>query len=122
MRLTGLNDTIEAKRSVCVTDGPLLMMAYSRPRKFFRVAAVGVAYQFKDGKWVYARGSFWARGQVLKKDGMEGLKEHLRNNWFCAAEGLPHWAQEMVKALRPTGDPLLPEIYGNHEYQAADEA
>ncbi len=107
-------DAAAYTRFVTVEDGPIHRQAHSLNGKEFRVERVVIQYTLKDGRWdIDSSYAVSLGGTVLKKDGSDSRVAHSRHpeiaDWRNVHfTGEWEWVQQLVDALRPTGDPEVP--------------
>lgn len=98
------------KRSVRITDGPVMQHPNSGTGKRVRVSYVSATYSLREGGWaVDSWSALVMGGQVLRKDGSEG-KEHWSGNVAYSWQKMPQyaWLTQLIDAMRPEGTVGLP--------------
>lgn len=112
MRITTKGHEATIRRTVLVSNGPVLNQPYSSSGKQFRVDRIVVDYQCTEGtRWVVRSSSCVILGGfVLKKDGTDskvrhsgGIDYHVWQNRQIHAP----WLVEIIDQLRPHGASVL---------------
>lgn len=111
MRITTKDNGATIKRTVLVSNGPILDQPYSTTGKKFRVERVTITYEFVDSTWIVGHATdVILGGPVLKKDGTASKVGHSSGADFTAWRNrrieLP-WLVEIVNRLRPHGGSVL---------------
>lgn len=121
MLLTSYGNTqVTIKRSVTVTDGPVVPQSYSSTGRRFRVERITITYKWINGRWVVdSQFSIDLVGTVLKKDGSDSLNTHCGHpeytDWKTREFRGPYaFVQDVVDLIRPSGDVEMPEVAGHY--------
>lgn len=100
----------QVKRSVSITDGPVMPHPSSGTGKKIRVTSAHVTYVLRNGEWVLDSWSYVSiGGTVLRKNGEEG-----RETWGGSVaydwdkDARYDWLRKLIDAMRPEGSPSLP--------------
>jgi hypothetical protein len=98
------------KRSVRITDGPVMPHPSSGTGKKILVDYASVVYDLVKSDWVVKGWSgLVISGRVLKKDGTPG-KENWSGNVHYSWHRMPEyaWLDRLIDAMRPEGSVDLP--------------